>query len=355
MTDKIPSFKEEIDTIHVPIDKLDTIIEKTVQGGAPKRKRSLGKKVVYSAVAAVAAFGLLIGSATVSPAMANIVSQIPIVGSIFSDSWDDGLKRVAEMGLTNVVGESKVMGDTTVTIDEVYYDDIRFTLAYSFATEKSFGDETFPSPTLSIDGEIIGMSHGKGIDNSSPTYQTQELSFTPTDLPKEFDLEVTFEQKDGETVKFIIPVSSQTTSEFVQINEKLESDLFTIVLSNLEFTEGGMLLSYGTTIQDSRKADFLLMDLEFKIVDEFGKEYVSTRSSGSGMARNGIRNSTDQLLFHPVDDQVKELTITPYLDVQRYNTDSDGTKVPIDHPAYEESDYEKIDNIKFDSVTVKLP
>lgn len=44
MTDKIPSFKEEIDAIHVPVDKLDAIIEKSVQESIPKRKKSLRKK-----------------------------------------------------------------------------------------------------------------------------------------------------------------------------------------------------------------------------------------------------------------------------------------------------------------------
>ena len=62
MIDKIPSFKEEINAIHVPVDKLDAIILKTVQEIIPKRKKPLRRKIVYSMAAAVVAFGLLIGS-----------------------------------------------------------------------------------------------------------------------------------------------------------------------------------------------------------------------------------------------------------------------------------------------------
>ena len=46
MTDKIPSFKEEINNIQVPTDKLDAIISNTVQASTPKRKRAIRKKVI---------------------------------------------------------------------------------------------------------------------------------------------------------------------------------------------------------------------------------------------------------------------------------------------------------------------
>lgn len=44
MTDKIPSFKEEFDLIHLPIEKLDEIISKIGTEKKLKRKKLFGVK-----------------------------------------------------------------------------------------------------------------------------------------------------------------------------------------------------------------------------------------------------------------------------------------------------------------------
>src|SRR5699024_6146776 len=97
---------------------LDTIIANTVheQESAQKETRSIRRKLMLSIGAAVATLVLIIGSATVSPVMANFVSHIPVIGSIFSESGDRGLKQVSELGLTEVIGESKTVNGNTMTI-----------------------------------------------------------------------------------------------------------------------------------------------------------------------------------------------------------------------------------------------
>lgn len=349
MTDRIPSFKKEIDTIHVPIDKLDAIILKTVQGSVPKRKRSLRKKVTYGIVAVVAAFGLLIGSATVSPVMANIVSQLPIIGSIFNTSGDIGLKQVGEMGLTQVVGQSKVMGDVTITIDEVYYDGTRFTIGYSFESEQPFGDVQLPSPRLSIDGEPIGSSASIGLNDISPTVQTHLLNIHAPDLPEAFDLDLTFQQGDSEKVDFTIPVSTQTDTKLVSIDNSHEAGSFTLELSNLKISPAGVLLAYNKTFPESEVNHLLSEYITFKVVDELGNELVSRSGSGAGEIMNGQEYWTSSELYDPIDDHVKELTIIPYLDLPKAKRDENGNERAIDYSQY------NVEDIKFDSVTVKLP
>ncbi|MFE4430811.1 DUF4030 domain-containing protein [Peribacillus butanolivorans] len=76
------NVKKEVDKIKIPEDKLDQAIENAIKRGK-KKQRSLGKKVIYFSSAAVLLFGLLIGSAFVSPAMAKVISNIPYLGSIF--------------------------------------------------------------------------------------------------------------------------------------------------------------------------------------------------------------------------------------------------------------------------------
>ncbi|MFC9600991.1 DUF4030 domain-containing protein [Peribacillus butanolivorans] len=84
------NVKKEVDKIKIPEDKLDQAIENAIKRGK-KKQRSLGKKVIYFSSAAVLLFGLLIGSAFVSPAMAKVISNIPYLGSIFQSEPISGL------------------------------------------------------------------------------------------------------------------------------------------------------------------------------------------------------------------------------------------------------------------------
>jgi Protein of unknown function (DUF4030) len=76
------SVKKEVDKIQIPDDKLEQRIGYAIKSGK-KDKRRIGKKVFYISSAAVLLLGLLVGSAFVSPVMANVVSRIPYLGSIF--------------------------------------------------------------------------------------------------------------------------------------------------------------------------------------------------------------------------------------------------------------------------------
>lgn len=74
-------IKKEINEIRIPEEKLDYTIEKAISKGR-KRKYSLGKKIIYGSSAAVLLFGLFVGSAFVSPVMAEVVAKIPYLGQL---------------------------------------------------------------------------------------------------------------------------------------------------------------------------------------------------------------------------------------------------------------------------------
>jgi len=88
------NVKEEMDNIRIPEDKLNHTIQMAIERGK-KDRGGHGKKWIYYSSAAVLLFGLLIGSALVSPAMANVVSKIPYLGSIF-ESKDDVVVGMSE-------------------------------------------------------------------------------------------------------------------------------------------------------------------------------------------------------------------------------------------------------------------
>ena len=184
-----------------------------------KEKGAIRKKVLYSLGAAVVAFGLLVGSATVSPVMATFVSQIPVVGSIFSESGERGLEQVSELGLTQVVGESKTIEGNTITIDEVFYDGTRLTIGYSLASEEPLGEFYLGSGMdFTIDGKRVSFGGSSGETEITPTYRTGLYNIEPasTDIPEKFTLGLFFEGEGGERWKFSVPVKTQSSADLSQ-------------------------------------------------------------------------------------------------------------------------------------------
>lgn len=313
MNDKIPGFKEEIDEIHVPIDKLDAIISTTVQQNKPKRMIPMRKKLVYTASAAAIAFGLLVGSASVSPVMANIVSHIPLIGSIFSDSDDRGLNQVSDLGLTQTVGMSQTVKGDTITIDEVFYDGTRFTVSYSLESEEPLKDYYFEngSPDFTIDGKYYNYGGGLTQNDLTPTYRTGifDMDFS-TELPEAFELGITFEGPDNKKWKFKIPVKAQTDVEIVKIDHTQKSEDVELFVSDLKISPAGLLFNFNAA------ADIGLFEtgnIDFHVVDESGNEIASHSGASSMENENGKEHQSGRRLFDPISDDVKKLIVTPYI------------------------------------------
>lgn len=88
MSDQLGNdVKKELENIRIPEDKLNHAIEMAMIKGRKKQKGWV-KKWFYASSAAVLIIGLLVGSALVSPAMANVVAKIPYLGSIFEFKGD---------------------------------------------------------------------------------------------------------------------------------------------------------------------------------------------------------------------------------------------------------------------------
>lgn len=102
----------------------------TRQAAAPVR---LWKRRSFRSAAAVAVLGAAIfGSGFVSPAMADSIRQIPLIGSLFSSlELDLGLRNAGENGLTTAVDEAAAFDQTTLRVQETIYDGSRAVLAFT--------------------------------------------------------------------------------------------------------------------------------------------------------------------------------------------------------------------------------
>lgn len=103
----------------------------TVQS-KPKKTRKVAK--VFVASAAALTFGI-IGSGFVSPTMAKVLAEVPIVGSIFADSSDSTLKLVEQKGLASTLNETVTDNGVSLTITEAFFGGGRLAIGYTIETD----------------------------------------------------------------------------------------------------------------------------------------------------------------------------------------------------------------------------
>jgi Family of unknown function (DUF5643)/Domain of unknown function (DUF4179) len=351
MSDKIHSYKEEIEKIHVPIEKLDAIIAKTVQEASPKRKR-VNRKFWYSTGAAVVALGVLVSSTAVSPAMASLVSKIPVIGSILGTYGDSGLKQVSEQGLTTKIGESQVVEGNALTVNEVYYDGTRFTIGYTLETKEPMGEHYLsPATDITVNGETVNIAGSTKHTQITPTLLTgiENIDWV-AGMPNEFQLGLTFHAEDDKKWSFSFPVQVSTDTKRVAIDHQQQAGGISLSVSDVKIGPAGLLFSFQAV---SNEMDYLSSYLDFKVVDAKGNELASHSGGSQGKLKDGKEYMTGVRRFDPIQADVKELTITPYL---RLPSQSGG--VAIDENGNEtEIQMEPLQGkeIEFKTFTIKLP
>lgn len=353
MTEETQRFKKAVDDIHVPHEKLAAIISETAENALEKRKPSVRKKLLYGTAAASVAAGLLFGLSAGSPALAGVLSKVPLIGSIFSESGDPGLERVSEEGLTNVVQKAQTVGDTTLTVDEVFYDGTRFTISFSLESEKALEDHYLSSgPDPTINGEPINFSASYEETKVSANFRTGIYDIAVSeDLPEDdFELGLTFHGEDGKRWDFTVPVSVHADVTRVAIGHEQQAGGIALTVSDLKIGPTRALITFHTVSEgDNELANFI----EFKVADEEGNEIESYFGGSQGERIGGKMYTTGSHFFDPLDDDVKELTLTPYLALP-----AGGGGVEIDESGKETElafDFSGAEDIEFDSFTVTLP
>jgi Protein of unknown function (DUF4030) len=90
-------MKEQIDDIEIPEERLNRSIEFAIHRGKKERRKFPVNRFMLTASAAVVLFGLFIGSAFVSPAMASMVAKIPYLGKIVvPENGEDVVQEIAD-------------------------------------------------------------------------------------------------------------------------------------------------------------------------------------------------------------------------------------------------------------------
>ena len=166
-------------------------------------------KLVYSCITLIILFGLISSSAFVSPAFANTLKSIPVIGSIFTIIGDKGLQEVEKSGLSKSTNEEISVGDSTFKITDVIYDGSRLSIGYiitNFTDDNPFysGNTSFKLDGVDFYGGANNQGHYMNKENYAGIYTL----IVPNELKKDqFDLSITIKKFNGKEGNWDLNIS----------------------------------------------------------------------------------------------------------------------------------------------------
>ncbi|PLS17987.1 hypothetical protein CVD28_09895 [Bacillus sp. M6-12] len=159
-------IKDSLDSIEVPDSLYQfaqnvSFIAEEQKARVPvneQPKKHKNYRWAKSAIATAAAFGIVIGSGYVSPAMAAVLKEVPLVGSLFEESKSEITKVAVQKGYVNEVQKSAKANGILVNISDVYFDGLNMSVGYTIQSEKSLGEmkkaDADPfTPVIKLDGK----------------------------------------------------------------------------------------------------------------------------------------------------------------------------------------------------------
>lgn len=333
MNSQFPDLKNELDKIEVPVDKLDAIITRTVHG-SPQNK-TIRRKVLYTMVAAAAGFGLFIGSAMVSPAMAKVASAIPVVGTFFNDVGDEGLRIAGQKGLTQFVGQSVKDSGITFTINEVFYDGTRLTIGYTQESLLPLGSPE--RPTIRVNGKEINFGSGYSGKFATPQKYVGYMDLNPTEeLPENFDLKMRIDAVGLIPGKweFAFPVKQSSKVTVIRPQVTVEVPGTEMKISSLKLGPAGTDLSVKVT-SDKEAGGVDPYQLFFYVVDEQGNVLDTVSGHGSGETIDGKEVADIDFLYSPLKEGTNTVRVIPHIfpsnerGYKDVSADLDGVSLPF--------------------------
>jgi hypothetical protein len=351
--------KEQVrSAIQQGITQAETQISSKSKNGQRHPVKNGNRKVLYSVCSVAAAFIILVWTSHYSPALASGLSKIPIIGSVFGDSDLIGLKQAQKKGLTSQIGETKTINGISVTLDEVLYDQNNITIGLKMESEREFDDEYFGAGMdFTIDGKApYGSSGSYGEEVLSPNSRTAIETITVTDeMPNEFDLGLLLKGSNGESWHFSTPVNQVKDIKKVPVQHTETVDGIKLDVTEFSYGASGASVSFKSS-EDATLADDGLgraVKIEFKMVDQNGNEIKSHSGGVQGKRVKDKMIYTSNKQFDPIDSDVTELTITPYLSLP-----TGGGGVEFDEngePRDLEFKGDPLQPVEFESFKVKIP
>ncbi|MEK3732981.1 MULTISPECIES: DUF4179 domain-containing protein [Paenibacillus] len=312
-----------------------SLAEIPMQTKADRKHRSRKKiRRVVGAVAAAAFIGVM-SSAYLSPAMAESLKRIPVIGSIFKLTNNLGLQTAEERGLVAMTDTRITHEGVTLSIPEVSYDGIRLSMAVKREGEGLAHGMMDHNESTSARGSIRDVNvliNGQTMNNESnggrlaligkPTLDPHAVLYELFDysylnggkaaIPDQFQLTAKI-ALEGIAEPFIMEIPVRKNNELIVMpsGETREWGSLRLTLEEVTFTPITTVIRMNIERTDSAKSlnsDSLL----YEIWDDQGR--VLGMVGGMGVYEdNSQKHQRDELLFDRFADAPAHITLKAFL------------------------------------------
>ncbi|MFC0212063.1 DUF4179 domain-containing protein [Paenibacillus chartarius] len=302
------------DRVNLPIPKtVDERIHLTLK--QIKRNDNKRLKLRYGIAAAAAAIAFMFGMSSLSPAFAQVMRSLPVVGSIFELVGNIGVKKGSQLQLATKLGQQVVIGDHVVTFTESLFDGSNINLGV--ISQSNVDDSPFflNDVIFTVNGkDLSGYSQGaSGKKLEKGTYAETYSIHVDDELPDTFALGI---KSRDETKTFVeIPVVRKGKNQSFPIGQ-------TRTWQRIEMNYQELALFPTTTkitVQMPNRED--IRSLKYHVYDEQGRVLQPISGHGRGSS-DGSQVFT--YYFEPFDTIPEQVTIKPYLSAMNSDTKVDG-------------------------------
>ncbi|MQR97599.1 DUF4179 domain-containing protein [Fictibacillus phosphorivorans] len=327
MNNQPNDIKHAIEDIHIPLDKLNKTIELGIKRGQVKLPKPKRRLYPIIGVASITTF-LLVGSAFVSPAMANVLSTIPGFKSVFEFAGDNGLQIASEKGYSQKIALTESDKDIKLTINDVYYDGTRLSLGYIQESSHSLGE--LGELELKVNGKRINFGDSRSGEYISDNQYAGVINIYPEDeIPDSFDLEIELNNigKVAGDWNFKVPIEKSTAQiKTIRVDKTIVYKDTTITVNSLKIGPAGIKIS--TKLSSKDKENPYLIDgknYQVNLLNADGMALTQEEVSGGGNDKEIKMNYG----YAPLEEETESLTFSPFL-ISMPNGDPPNTSAPLE-------------------------
>jgi hypothetical protein len=319
-------FKEAINEIPVPSKELDAILSDAFKKEKKQVKFSFKRMVKYTAVAGILSI-CTVSSAYVSPAFANFVTQIPIIGQAFDYFITQDDYYLAYEEISTDIGLVEKSNGIELIIEQAFYDGNTVTLSYVLRTDEDLG--TFPTfenlPTVEqnrrnfsydvgyVEGVgYVGMMTLSTLDDAK---ETVNIHWEPNAI-----------SSDEKTIEgdwqFAFSLNALNGSH-ISINEQVSAEGVTVELIDAVKTDVNLTINYLQDIDPSVHNNWTYVEAELSAIDNLGNEYLVPYNGGTGtQGGDSSEDITWNATIHGLAPAATSITFFPFAHVSNDKNDS---------------------------------
>lgn len=316
-------FHQSIDNIHVPVEKLK-VREKTAMLQA-KRKHKARQTTKRSLLVACGLCVSLFGSGFVSTDMAKALSNIPLIGSFYSDFGDIASDKIEQEQLMTTINAQDSVNGLTMTVKEAAFDGNRLMVSVVYTADgeidisgmNGFGD-------ITVNGQQVvqvGGQTGQDDINANTVIEHHQITFANYDaygdkievtvagedlFGYEGELEVTFPLKK---------VAGDITEVTPKVSAKTADGIYTVTAEKVTFSPLATRIDVSVDYPVEMDENDTWPWFEYYVVDDAGKIYDGLELQPGMMP--GHYGHHMVLTLPPMDKIPASLTLVP----QRTNSE----------------------------------